>query len=146
MTKHEPVTILLVEDDDGHARLVMRNLRRGGFDNEILHAKNGREALDLIYSQGAHTAIPRPRHLLLLLDLNMPIVDGYQVLERLKSDESTKAIPVIVLTTTDDAKEIKRCYELGCNVYVTKPVEYDAFTAAIRELGLFLKVMTVPSV
>lgn len=144
MTTHEAVTILLVEDDEGHARLVSKNLRRGGFDNEILYAKNGQEAMDLIHSHGVYADTPRPRHLLVLLDLNMPVLDGYQVLERLKSDEDTKTIPVIILTTTDDSKEVNRCYDLGCNVYITKPVAYDEFTAAIRELGLFLTVMTMP--
>ncbi len=141
---HEAVTILLVEDDAGHARLVTKNLRRGGFVNDITHITNGQEALDLIYSQGAYAEIPRPEHLLLLLDLNMPVLDGYQVLERLKSDESMQTIPIIILTTTDDSKEVKRCYELGCNIYITKPVEYAEFTAAIQELGLFLNIMTVP--
>ena len=141
---HEAVTILLVEDDAGHARLVTKNLRRGGFVNDIIHITNGQEALDLIYSQGAHAEIPRPEHLLVLLDLNMPILDGYQVLEHLKSEESTQTIPIIILTTTDDSKEVKRCYELGCNIYITKPVEYVEFTAAVQELGLFLNVMTVP--
>lgn len=145
MTMHEPVTILLVEDDEGHARLVTKNLRRGGFVNDILHITNGQEALDLIYSQGAHTETPRPKNLLVLLDLNMPILDGYQVLERLKSDKHTQAIPIIILTTTDDSKEVKRCYELGCNIYITKPVEYVEFIAAIRELGLFLNVITAPN-
>ncbi len=144
MITHEAVTILLVEDDAGHARLVTKNLRRGGFVNDITHITNGQEALDLIYSQGAYAEIPRPEHLLVLLDLNMPILDGYQVLEHLKSEESTQAIPIIILTTTDDSKEVKRCYELGCNIYITKPVEYVEFTAAIQELGLFLNVMTVP--
>lgn len=146
MTTHEPVTILLVEDDEGHARLVTKNLRRGGFSNDIVHVTNGQEALDLIYAHGAYAGKPRPGQLLVLLDLNMPVLDGYQVLERLKGDASTRAIPVIILTTTDDGKEIMRCYELGCNIYITKPVEYDAFTAAIRELGLFLTIMTVPTI
>lgn len=144
MMTHEPITILLVEDDAGHARLVTKNLRRGGFVNDIIHLTNGQQALDLIYSQGAYADIPRPEHLLLLLDLNMPILDGYQVIERLKSDECMQTIPIIILTTTDDSREVQRCYELGCNIYITKPVEYTQFTMAIRELGLFLNVITVP--
>lgn len=135
---------MLVEDDKGHARLVTKNLRRGGFVNDIIHVTNGQEALDLIHSQGAYSDNPRPEHLLLLVDLNMPILDGYQLLEHLKSDESTHVIPIIILTTTDDSREVRRCYELGCNIYITKPVEYGEFTTAIRELGLFLNIMTVP--
>lgn len=144
MTMRDPVTLLLVEDDEGHAHLVTKNLRRGGFDNDILHVRNGQEALDLIYSHGAYTDMPRPKNLLVLLDLNMPVLDGYQVLERLKRDECTRSIPVVILTTTDDRNEVTHCYDLGCNMYITKPVKYDEFTAAIRELGLFLPVMAVP--
>ena len=82
--------------------------------------------------------------LLVLLDLNMPVLNGYQVLERMKRDERTKSIPVIILTTTDDAREVSRCYELGCNVYITKPVDYEQFSEAIRKLGLFIMVMMIP--
>jgi CheY-like chemotaxis protein len=79
-----------------------------------------------------------------LLDLKMPRVDGFEVLRRLKDSPSTAAVPVIVLTTTDDPREIERCYELGCNVYITKPVEYDAFIEAVRRLGFFLQVVKLP--
>jgi CheY-like chemotaxis protein len=81
---------------------------------------------------------------LVLLDLNLPVLDGYQVLERMKNDERTKHIPVIILTTTDDTREVARCYELGCNVYVTKPVDYEQFSEAIRKLGLFMAVLMIP--
>ena len=80
---------------------------------------------------------------MVLLDLNIPILDGYQVLKRMKSEESLKRIPVVILTTTDDTREVSKCYELGCNVYVTKPVDYDKFAEAIRNLGLFLSVITI---
>jgi CheY-like chemotaxis protein len=84
------------------------------------------------------------RHLLVLLDLNMPVLDGYQVLQRMKADERTKHIPVIILTTTDDPREVSKCYELGCNVYITKPVDYEQFAEAMRKLGLFLLVVMIP--
>jgi CheY-like chemotaxis protein len=74
----------------------------------------------------------------------MPVLDGYQVLERMKNDERTKRIPVVILTTTDDPREVSRCYELGCNVYISKPVDYEQFSEAIRKLGLFLLVATIP--
>jgi CheY-like chemotaxis protein len=80
-----------------------------------------------------------------LLDLKMPRVDGFEVLRRLKESPRTAAVPVIVLTTTDDQREIARCYELGCNVYICKPVEYDAFIEAVRRLGFFLQVVKLPS-
>jgi CheY-like chemotaxis protein len=82
--------------------------------------------------------------MLVLLDLNLPDMSGIDILARIKADPTLKRTPVIVLTTTDDRLEIQRCYDLGCNVYITKPVEYEGFTAAIRQLGLFLTVMQVP--
>jgi CheY-like chemotaxis protein len=138
------VTILLVEDDPGHARLVEKNLRRANLTNPIVALGDGRQAMDYLFREGAFSGDPTPGNLLVLLDLNLPVMDGYQVLRRMKADASTKRIPVIVLTTTDDAREIDRCYELGCNVYITKPVEYEGFSEAIRKLGLFLSVVSIP--
>lgn len=138
------VTILLVEDDPGHARLVEKNLRRANLTNPIVTLGDGRQALDYLFREGAFSGDTTPGNLLVLLDLNLPVMDGYQVLRRMKADASTKRIPVIVLTTTDDAREIDRCYELGCNVYITKPVEYEGFSEAIRKLGLFLSVVAIP--
>ena len=82
--------------------------------------------------------------LLVLLDLNLPDMSGTDILERIKADERLRKAPVVVLTTTDDQREIQRCYALGCNVYITKPVEYETFAQAIRQLGLFLSIMQVP--
>jgi len=81
---------------------------------------------------------------LVLLDLNLPVLDGFQVLEKMKGDPHTQPIPVIILTTTDNPQEIMRCYELGCNVYVTKPVDYEQFSEAVTKLGLFLSVVQIP--
>ena len=138
------VTILLTEDDPGHARLIEKNLRRANIKNEIVFAPNGQEAIDYLFSEGEYAGKEPPSHLLVLLDLNMPVLDGYQVLERMKRDERTKSIPVIILTTTDDPREVTRCYELGCNVYITKPVDYEQFADAMRKLGLFLMVVMLP--
>jgi len=140
----QDVTILLAEDDPGHARLIEKNLRRGNVTNEIVFATNGQEAIDYLFSEGEYANNKHASHLLVLLDLNMPVLDGYQVLERIKADERTKSIPVIILTTTDDPREVARCYELGCNVYVTKPVDYEQFAEAMRKLGLFLLVVMIP--
>jgi CheY-like chemotaxis protein len=140
----QDVTILLVEDDPGHTRLIEKNLRRANIKNEIAFATNGQEALDYLFCEGGYAGNTSASHLLVLLDLNMPVLDGYQVLERMKKDERTKRIPVVILTTTDDTREVARCYELGCNVYVTKPVDYEQFCEAIRKLGLFLLVVTLP--
>jgi len=138
------ITILLTEDDPGHARLIEKNLRRANIKNEIVFAPNGQEAIDYLFSEGEYAGKEPPSHLLVLLDLNMPVLDGYQVLERMKRDERTKSIPVIILTTTDDPREVTRCYELGCNVYITKPVDYEQFADAMRKLGLFLMVVMLP--
>jgi len=138
------VSILIVEDDSGHARLIEKNLRRAKISNAITRVENGREALDFLFSEGVYEGKERPSPLLVLLDLNMPVIDGYQVLEKMKADSRTKQVPVVILTTTDDAREVSRCYELGCSVYITKPVEYDAFCKAIQQLGLFMSIVTVP--
>ena len=139
------ITILLVEDDPGHARLIEKNLRRANIKNGIVFASNGQEAVDYLFGKGAYEGKEHAGHLLVLLDLNMPVLSGYQVLQRIKADERTKRIPVIMLTTTDDPREVARCYELGCNVYITKPVDYEQFAEAIRKLGLFLMVMMIPN-
>jgi CheY-like chemotaxis protein len=138
------VTILLVEDDSGHARLIEKNLRRANLSNDLIIVNDGAQALDFVFRQGDYAHREETEALLILLDLNLPVMDGYQVLERLKSDDQTKKIPIVILTTTDDPREVTRCYELGCNVYVTKPVEYTEFAEAIRQLGLFLAVATIP--
>jgi len=140
----EPLTLILAEDDDGHATLVQRNLRRAGFVNEMIHVKDGQQALDYIKGEGEHSDRRMSGFVLLLLDINMPRVDGIEVLRRIKADSGTAKIPVIMLTTTDDPREVERCYELGCSVYLTKPVEYEGFIEAINRLGLFLQVVKVP--
>jgi CheY-like chemotaxis protein len=144
MPRMQEVAILLVEDDPGHARLIEKNLHRSKISNDIVWVGDGQQALDYLFSEGQYAGCERPSPLLVLLDLDMPVLDGYQVLKRMKADEYTKRIPVIILTTTDDAREVTRCYELGCNVYVTKPVDYEQFREAICKLGLFLSVVTVP--
>ena len=144
MPKMEEVTILLVEDDPGHARLIQKNLSRSKILNDVVTVGDGQTALDYLFGEGEYAGSERPSLLLVLLDLNLPMVDGYRVLQRMKADERTKRIPVIILTTTDDAREVSRCYELGCNVYVTKPVDYEQFSEAIRKLGFFLSVVTIP--
>ena len=136
-----PVTILLIEDDPGHARLIEKNVRRAGVANDITHKSDGTTALEYLFGRGdAVKADP----MLVLLDLNLPDMSGTEILSRIKADPVLKRTPVVVLTTTDDRGEIQRCYDLGCNVYITKPVEYEGFASAIRQLGLFLTVMQVP--
>ena len=142
MNDQTPVTIVMIEDDEGHARLIEKNIRRAGVCNEIRHFSDGTSALDHLFS----ASDPDPGPVLVLLDLNLPDMSGTDILARLKADESRRLTPVVVLTTTDDQREVQRCYDLGCNVYITKPVEYETFAQAIRQLGLFLSVMQVPEI
>jgi CheY-like chemotaxis protein len=139
----ELVTIVFAEDDDGHAELIKRNLHRAGLRNGLVRLKDGQEVLD--HFRGPDACNSHGRACVLLLDIKMPRVDGIEVLRQLKADPKTATVPVIMLTTTDDPREIKRCYELGCNVYVTKPVEYEPFIEAIRRLGFFLQVVKLPT-
>lgn len=143
--KSESIVILLAEDDDGHALLIKRNLGRAGIANQLIRVSDGQEALDYVYCTGEHAdRSPSGNPLLLVLDINMPRVDGFEVLKRVKDDPATAKIPIIMLTTTDDPREVERCYEHGCSVYITKPVEYDAFVEAVKRLGLFLQVVQIP--
>jgi CheY-like chemotaxis protein len=139
---HE-VTIVLVEDDAGHARLVQKNLRRAGIHNKVVAFEDGQQVVDYLMGHD-HSGADLTSPYLVLLDLNLPVLDGYQVLQRIKGEERTRRIPVIVLTTTDEPREVSRCYDLGCSVYITKPVDYDRFSEAIRKLGFFLSIVTVP--
>lgn len=140
-----PVTIIMIEDDEGHARLIERNIRRSGVNNEIVAFRNGTDAAGFLFGSDGSGAEHEGRALLILLDLNLPDVTGIEILRRVRAAQYLKCAPVVVLTTTDDSQEIKRCYELGCNVYITKPVNYESFANAIRQLGLFFSVIQVPS-
>ena len=140
----DPVTIIMIEDDEGHARLIERNIRRSGVNNEIVPFTNGTEAVHYLFGKDGSAVERKGQALLILLDLNLPDMTGIDILKRVKENKHLKATPVVVLTTTDDSQEIKRCYELGCNVYITKPVNYESFANAIRQLGLFFSVIQVP--
>lgn len=143
---NKEVTILLAEDDMGHATLIRRNLKRAGISNEIIHFKDGEEALNFLFrrTQGPHLVHGKPY--LLLLDISMPKADGVEVLRRVKEDRELKKMPVIMLTTTDDPREVERCHTLGCSSYIAKPVNYAKFVEAVRQLGLFLAVVEIPKI
>ncbi|MCY1671037.1 response regulator [Novosphingobium sp. SL115] len=136
------VNIVMIEDDEGHARLIEKNIRRAGISNSIRHFTDGTTALNYLYEDPHGPARNGPA--LVLLDLNLPDMSGIDILARIKGDGKLRRTPVVVLTTTDDKVEIQRCYDLGCNVYITKPVNYENFADAIRQLGLFLSVIQVP--
>ena len=143
MNEPQTVGIVMIEDDEGHARLIEKNIRRAGISNGIRHFTDGTSALDFLFHAPDGPALNGPA--LILLDLNLPDMSGTDILVRIKAEGSPlKRTPVVVLTTTDDKVEIQRCYDLGCNVYITKPVNYDGFANAIRQLGLFFSVMQVP--
>ena len=143
MNQHQPVNIVMIEDDEGHARLIEKNIRRAGISNAIRHFTDGGTAIDYLYNAPEGPVHNGPA--LILLDLNLPDMSGTDILQRIKAEGSPlKRTPVVVLTTTDDKVEIQRCYDLGCNVYITKPVDYENFASAIRQLGLFLSVIQVP--
>jgi CheY-like chemotaxis protein len=140
-----PVSIVMIEDDDGHATLIERNIRRAGVNNRIVPFKNGTSALEYLLGEDGKGSAHAGSSLLILLDLNLPDMTGVDILTKIKANEHLKRVPVVVLTTTDDQREIQRCYDLGANVYITKPVDYEGFAGAIRNLGLFFSVMQVPT-
>lgn len=144
MTDAKEMRILIIEDDPGHSRLIEKNLRRANVRNEIIKLSTGREALDYLFLEGEYSGLKPAGSLLILLDLNLPVVDGFHVLERIKSEDATRNIPVIVLTTSDNDLDINRCYAFGCNVYLVKPIGYGDFADAVQKLGLFLPVVSVP--
>ncbi|MCA8916472.1 MAG: response regulator [Planctomycetes bacterium] len=137
--------ILLAEDDSGHATLVKSNLRNVGIQNKIRHFEDGQEVLNFLSEKengGEH--IDYENAYMLLLDIRMPKVSGDEVLRQVKNNPRLQLMPVIMLTTTDEPQEVRRCHELGCNDYITKPVDYDEFVEVIRRLGMFLQIVCVP--
>lgn len=143
-TPGQSVIIVMIEDDEGHARLIEKNVRRAGVYNEIVPFTNGTDALAYLFGPDGTGKSSAQQPKLILLDLNLPDTTGIEILGKLKANEYLKRFPVIILTTTDDQREIQKCYDLGANVYITKPVEYESFANAIRQLGLFLSVIQVP--
>ena len=133
----ESVVVIIAEDDEGHAVLIREHLEEAGLANPILRFKDGQEVLD--HYQGAGG---RARSLL-LLDINMPRVGGLEVLRRLKADPATRSTPVIMLTTTDDPREVAACYDAGCNLYITKPHSFEDFSGTLTLLGRFLPLVQV---
>ena len=144
MENAEQITILIADDDDGHAHLIQRRFKEVGVFNPVIRFRDGDEAWNFVSGRSEPRLEPE-RHYLLLLDISMPVMDGIEVLTRRKADPCLKSIPIIMLTTTDDPKEIGRCYELGCNNYLVKPVEFEKFSELIKRLGLFLMIVKVGS-
>ena len=139
-------TILIVDDDEGHAILTRENLLAAGFGNGIQHLRDGQAALDFFFHPGTDEVRVSGETFLVLLDIRMPKVDGVEVLRRLKGHPELRKLPVIMLTTTDDMREVERCHQLGCSVYIQKPVDFDRFSEAIRRLGVFIMLLHIPAV
>jgi CheY-like chemotaxis protein len=140
----ETLNVVMVEDDDGHAILVKRNLKRAGLITEPIHLRDGQELLDYVYHRSPWSDRGPLDSVALILDLNMPRLNGTEVLERLKDDETLARIPVFVLTTTDNPVELDRCYALGAAACIVKPLDYGAFSTMVFRLGEFLMTAALP--
>lgn len=143
---YNSVDILLVEDNQDDAELTMRELKRNHLANNLFHVKDGEEAINFIFAQNEYeksreiSCAPK----VILLDINMPKVNGIEVLEKLKSDERTNAIPVVILTSSKESPDIQKCYRLGANSYISKPVNFESFTHAIKNLGFYWLLLNQP--
>ncbi|MEO7991292.1 MAG: response regulator [Chryseolinea sp.] len=145
--EHPEIEILLIEDNMNDAEMTMRSLKKNNVSNKVLHLKNGEEALDYIFAIGkfgGRDINKKPR--VILLDLKMPKIDGLEVLEKIKSNDLTKNIPVVVLTSSKEDPDINRAYLLGVNSYIVKPVDFDSFHKVVAELGLYWMLTNQPPV
>ena len=141
------VEILLVEDNPTDAELAMRALQKSNLANKLVWVKDGAEALDFIFAQGAYSSrsvVNGPK--VILLDLRLPKVDGMEVLRRVKDDERTRTIPVVVLTSSREDRDVAESYKLGVNSYISKPVEFDEFAKKVSELGMYWLLVNHPPV
>ena len=140
------VVILIADDDAGHARLIEKNLQRVALNNSVLWFDDGQKILDFIFGRNAGLKRSADTAYLLLLDIRMPKVDGIEVLRQIKAHPELRKLPVVMLTTTDDPREVARCHALGCSNYIVKPVDHEKFSEAIRQIGLFMSLVQVPEI
>lgn len=141
----QDVTILIVDDDEGHAHLIRENLIAAGRRNPMEHFYDGQAILDFFFHPASSRRAQPARPYLVLLDINMPKVDGIEVLRRLKTDDQVRKVPVLMLTTTEDERTVERCHFFGCSAYLQKPADYDAFERVIRNLGEMIPHGRYPS-
>ncbi len=139
--KTHPIEIVLVEDNPSDAKLTMMALKEGKIINEIIHLKDGEEALNYIFCEGPYAGRPMTNPVVILLDLKMPKINGIEVLRKIKADERTKYIPVVVFTSSQEDPDVKECYELGVNSYIVKPLEFDQFSQVVMDLGLYWSLL-----
>ena len=143
MENYKELVLLIAEDDDGHAELIREGLENSGVRNKIKRFCNGEEVWDFLTGSNVNNCRDLSKNYLLLLDIKMPIMDGTEVLKRIKESSDLKEIPVMMLTTTDDPREVEACYKLGCNMYITKPVDFVKFTETLKRLGLFIQIVKI---
>ena len=139
-------TVLIAEDDDGHAALIEKNLRRAGMEKPCHRLRDGQEALEYFLGPANVHQGKMAHRYLLILDINLPRVNGIEVLRTMKTHEVLKRVPVLMLSTTDDPQEVEACHSIGCNFYLTKPTEPETFAQAINCLGSFLDIVSVPTI
>ncbi len=138
MSINEAVEILLVEDSEADAELTLRALKKHGLANKLVWVKDGAQAIDFLFPPGSQAGPDSPANLkLVLLDLRLPLVSGLEVLRHIKADPRTRTIPVVVLTSSTEDVDVKECYALGVNSYVSKPVSFDEFSKVVADLGLY---------
>lgn len=143
MSNYKELIILIVEDDDGHAELITDGLGESGVCNETIRFSNGEDVWKFLSGSDENRVRDKSKSYLILLDINLPKMNGFEVLKKLKGDDELKEIPVIMLTTTDDPREVEECYRLGCNMYITKPVDFNRFAETLKRLGLFIQIVNV---
>ena len=142
MTEHHEVDILFIEDNHHEAELTIRSLKKHNLVNKLKHIDDGAEALDFIFSKGIYSDrknSPTPR--LIILDLKLPKVDGLEILRQLKADDRTKTIPVVILTSSQEERDVIESYRLGVNSYIVKPVNFESFTTTVADLGLYWMIL-----
>ena len=142
MTEHHEVEILFIEDNHHEAELTIRSLKKHNLVNKLKHIDDGAEALDFIFSKGIYSDrenSPTPK--LIILDLKLPKVDGLEILRQLKADDRTKTIPVVILTSSQEERDVIESYRLGVNSYIVKPVNFESFTTAVADLGLYWMIL-----
>jgi CheY-like chemotaxis protein len=140
---YKEMIILIAEDDDGHAELIKDGLAESGVCNKCIRFLNGEEVWHFLSKTDGKEVRDKSKSYLLLLDINMPKMDGIEVLKRVKGSTLLKDMPVIMLTTTDDHREVEECYKIGCNIYITKPIEFGKFAETLKRLGLFLQIVKI---
>jgi two-component system, response regulator len=140
------VEILLVEDNITDAELTIRELKKHNMANNLVHLKDGEEALDFIFASGKYAGVRETQYppKVVLLDIQMPKVNGIEVLQKIKTDPRTRSIPVVILTSSKENPDIQKCYDLGANSYIVKPVNFDGFAQAIKNLGFYWLLLNQP--